>query len=252
MPKFITMTNLLYIQSTDQVTCNTHIRGVNSDENGNAFIILDDTNFYPQGGGQPSDKGILTIGGKTSVIKKAAFTPGGEVRHYVDTITAASLKKGQQVSITIDSEARFKHSVYHTLGHLLVQILIEDLGLNVQPLKAHHFPGEAYVEVKGASNEALNDAIKMIHQVLCDCRKAHLSVSSAIYSSLCQVPSNAMLPSNFRPLEGKPLRLVTIQGYKPIPCGGTHVNSLSQFRGLSLLEVKKKSGKYRIRYECVV
>ena len=46
----------------------------------------------------------------------------------------------------------------------------------------------------------------------------------------------------------KPLRIVTIDRFDPLPCGGTHVLSLSEIKGLTVTKVKSKKGRTKISY----
>jgi alanyl-tRNA synthetase len=48
--------------------------------------------------------------------------------------------------------------------------------------------------------------------------------------------------------EDKPLRVVAIQNYFPIPCGGTHVNSTSELAGLVVHKMKIKKGQLKVSY----
>jgi Ser-tRNA(Ala) deacylase AlaX len=64
--------------------------------------------------------------------------------------------------------------------------------------------------------------------------------------------AKAFIPANFNPQSGKPLRLVTIGDYRPVPCGGTHVGSIRGIRSVTPIKVYAKGGKIRVTYTCTV
>lgn len=87
-------------------------------------IILDETIFYPSGGGQPHDTGMIKQGNEKFKVNKVQ-RENGQIVHYVDN--AEKLKQGP-VEILIDWDRRYKLMRYHTLLHVLAGYLYSKFG----------------------------------------------------------------------------------------------------------------------------
>ena len=83
-------------------------------------VVLDRTCFYPEGGGQPGDTGVLS-----GVRVTDTHEAGGEIVHYCE----APLSEGQTVEGTIDYDRRFEFMQLHTGEHILsgVHFCIEQI-----------------------------------------------------------------------------------------------------------------------------
>ncbi|MDR2737521.1 MAG: hypothetical protein LBB18_01080, partial [Puniceicoccales bacterium] len=133
------------------------------DESGH-YLILDRTIFYPQGGGQPSDVGVVKCG--ESVFKITGVRKNGDlIKHYAAQLDVENLD-GTDCFCVLDKATRILHMRHHTAGHLVSNVA-EFLYPEIIAMKAHCFPGEAYVEFQGTgvceSDEigtAIMDAIK--------------------------------------------------------------------------------------------
>jgi len=83
------------------------------------YITLNQTAFYPKGGGQPWDEGyIIKNGEKFKVVYVGKFA--GEISHEVDK---PGLQEGDTVSCEIDWERRYTYMRYHTACHLVSNLL---------------------------------------------------------------------------------------------------------------------------------
>ena len=88
------------------------------------FITLDQTYFYPTGGGQPYDTGIITRGKdsfKVLFVKKEE----GEIVHEVLNI---GLKEGDTIHGNIDWDRRYILMRYHTAAHIISEVISEATG----------------------------------------------------------------------------------------------------------------------------
>ena len=88
------------------------------------WVELDQTIFYPMGGGQPGDTGIMVAPDGTTfkvVDTRKGATPG-QIKHQLDS-DAHGLKVGDAVHTEIDWERRFRHMRMHTSMHLLGSLI---------------------------------------------------------------------------------------------------------------------------------
>lgn len=237
-------THLIYFEDTYKFTDRAVIQASNQDENGN-FLILNQTIFYPQGGGQPSDQGRIEIGDLMIPIGKVKSV-GSEIRHYTDQDYSHFI--GQTGTCLVDQEIRLLHARLHTSGHLISNI-IESLYPHWLAIKGHHFPGECYVEFNSKKNSSEEIPIELMNkeidqliekdwfisrdQVSGD--KLHVLCPNITYS----VPSD------------QPIRLIRIGDFPFSPCGGTHVNSLKEINDLEITKCKIKKNVMKIYYQIV-
>jgi Ser-tRNA(Ala) deacylase AlaX len=230
------MTELKYLTNSYLFQDNAKITNIDTDEYG-TFIILDSTIFYPQGGGQPSDKGYITAQNSSNSeaaefeVVKCIFD-GEDVRHY-GMFTSGSLEVGESVNLSIDQELRITHIKYHSAGHF-IDYAIGQLKPDWQCTKGHCFPNGAYMEYIGEydNSEAIRAAIED-------------KVNEIIQS---KPTIDFKLVEDVKHLSGKPQRIMKIEGYPDMPCGGTHVSSSEQIGKVTIRKIKKTGETFRVSY----
>ena len=236
-------TVLSYFKDTYKFNDKATIKASGKDENG-YFIILDQTVFYPQGGGQPSDRGLIEIGGIVIPIHIVKFV-ANDVKHYTDQNYSHLV--GQTGICSIDQEMRLLHAKLHTSGHLISNI-IEKLYPDWRAVKGHHFPDQCYVEFLSEnedsnniiSNEIVNDKIKQALEK--DDLLTAFEVSGSKLEELCPNLTYS-IPNN------QSARIVRIGDFPFSPCGGTHVKSLRELKGLQVTKYKIKNNIMKINYQ---
>ncbi|HQS83575.1 MAG TPA: alanyl-tRNA editing protein [Alphaproteobacteria bacterium] len=217
------------------------IEALKKDEKG-YFVLLDQTFFYPQGGGQPSDQGQLILDDREIPIVSVRMVDG-EVRHYTDQ-DYGNLS-GQQATCIIDAEKRSLHSKLHTSGHLISNI-VEELYPVYKALKGHHFPGECYVEF--IAKNGFSDPIDLdfVSQKISEV----ISENKAIQTKMIASEDLPKLVPTFPycvPAHSS-IRIVSIGDFSYQPCGGTHVKTTSELQGLTITKVKIKNKTLKINY----
>lgn len=234
-------TILTYLNDSLQTTNNSTFESQGSDELGH-YLVLDNTIFYPQGGGQPSDQGIMTIHDHLIEIHHVRLIKN-EVRHY--TKQQHPFNRGHRVYSQINKEKRLTHTRLHTAGHLLSNIM-EILYPEWIAVKGHHFPGEAYVEFKAKqsiNHVDLTQLNKEINQLI----QANLILESKFISGNKLIQYCPNLPYSI-PAE-KQIRLIRIGDNPFQPCGGTHVLHLDELKVVQLIKSKIKNDRLKISYE---
>lgn len=208
-------------------------------------VILDRTAFYPEGGGQPSDTGILKFdGGETRVI---SVTKSKDVIiHEVED--ARHLKVGMNVKGFIDWEKRLSLMRHHTGTHVLLEACKRILGGHVRQAGAQKGPRESRLDIahyKPISDEELmkieveaNKAIMSNLPVITrwmDRGKAEREYGFDIYQG-------GVVP-------GVKLRIVEIKGYNIQACGGTHVRNTGEVGPIRIIRSKRiQDGVVRLEF----
>ena len=203
------------------------------EEDGRPYAVLDDTVLYPEGGGQPADRGVL---GGVAVVD--VQRRDGAVRHYL----AAGVAEGP-AELTLDWRRRFDHMQQHTAQHLLSAIAADRFGW---PTTSFHL-GERVSDVElDVPSLSLAQMTELEEQVASEVRAARpvraRRVSPAEYSTL-DVRTRG-LPEGHT----GDVRLVEIAGIDVTTCGGTHLESTAEVEAVSLLGTAPLRGGTRLYF----
>lgn len=236
------MTILTYFDDSYKFRNNATIIETNQDENG-FYLLLDNTIFYPQGGGQPSDSGQIVI--REIVIPISSVKNiNSQIRHYTDQDYHHLL--GNEGLCEINMEKRLLHAKLHTAGHLISHIT-ENIYPNWQAVKGHHFPDKSYIEFT-PRNDVINEIdLNIIFKEIVK----HIDTNSLVNAEFLSkneiknVYPNLDL-SYFE--DDQPIRIIRIGDFSFFPCGGTHVKSLKELNGLRLDQYKIKKALMKIYY----
>ena len=236
------MTELLYLQNSELFEGVSKIMKESADSKG-YYIIFDRTIFYPQGGGQPADQGIIQVEGHTYRVSDVRKIDK-QIRHYVfEQVFGA--ESNAEVNIILDKERRLLNTRYHTAGHLLASVA-ESLFPEIRAIKGHQFPNEAYVEFKGIPK---NDDF-LVEQLYSELKNLTASGSEVqtFYLNTEELGELVeLLP--YQLLERQDIRVCKIGEFAPVPCGGTHVRNLNEIGEIIITKYKSKKGKMKISYE---
>jgi misacylated tRNA(Ala) deacylase len=213
-------------------------------------VALARTAFYPVGGGQPSDEGVLqTPTGPLTVtgVRRERLPSGNAVIwHTVDVGDGELPDVGAEVQGTIDWARRHRLMRTHTALHILCGVIWADYGIpvtggNMEPLKGRlDFPfPEMSADLGAAVERRINEEIAKAHEIVVDFLPR--SVADAD-------PALIRTAANLIPLEIDPLRVIDIVGLDRQADGGTHVLSTAEVGAVQVVgtESKGKDNK-RIR-----
>jgi misacylated tRNA(Ala) deacylase len=227
-------TELLFYQDAYLATCAATI--VRADERG---IVLDRTVFYPLGGGQPGDSGVLRgeDGRELAIVETRKGAGPGEVLH-VPAPGVSSLRPGERVTATIDWPRRHRHMRMHTCLHLLSAVI----PAGVTGGSVRHDSGRLDFDLPGATpdrqqvEERLNALIAGAHNVaprwISD---EELEAQPQLGKTMSVAPPRGL---------GR-VRLLEIAGVDLQACGGTHVANTGEIGAVSVLKVENKGAHNR-------
>jgi misacylated tRNA(Ala) deacylase len=187
-------------------------------EAGEDGVVLDRTAFYPQGGGQPSDTGVLRDeSGREYVVSKVQRVKG-KVLHK---IKGSPPGEGTKVTGVIDWDHRYKLMRTHTALHILCGVIWRDYGAsvtggNMQPLKAR-----MDFELESMSSEFSAEVEAKINEEIAAARP--VSVDILPREEAFQIPDLIRTKINLLPESIQEVRVVEIEGLDLQADGGTHV-----------------------------
>ena len=215
-------------------------------ETGKTALILDQTIFYPQGGGQPYDQGTIqnVHNAATFLVDEVRFKDG--IVSHMGAITDGAFNLHDNVTLTVNAERRLLNSKNHTAGHL-VDCAMHMLGMNLTPASGYHFPEGAYVEYHGTMEENERAALLPKLQAAVNNLIAHALPISIKMVTLEELKRIAKFVPDYIPAD-KPSRAMIVEGYPAIPCGGTHVQNTKDVERMVIEKISNKKGNLRISY----
>ena len=200
---------------------------------GRLGVILDRSYFYPTGGGQEHDIGIL---GEAQVIDVVKQGEPPVLVHVVDR----PLPSGT-VSAKIDADRRLRHMQHHTAQHLLTQCFVQLFSLDTLSANINGY-SPSTLDLPGAapSKEQLTQAEILANQLIYEDRPVH---------SYFVTPAELeKLPLRRAPKVDEDIRIVEIQGFDYTPCGGTHCTSTGQIGILKIIKTEKQNERTRVHF----
>ncbi|MDM0042398.1 alanyl-tRNA editing protein [Variovorax sp. J22G21] len=218
-----------------------------------AGIVLDRTVFYPLGGGQAGDSGVLVLAdGRELAIadsrkaKDAEGKPTEEILHLPLTDAAAqaemlaALKPGDAVTARIDWERRHKLMRFHTATHLLCHLVPQPVnGCSITPEYARLDFHMTDPLDKEALTAGLAQLVGAAHPLVVGAiTDAELDANPALVKSMSVQP----------PRGTGTVRTIRIGRDEQIdfqPCGGTHVANTSEIGAVVVTKIEKKSANSR-------
>ena len=219
-------TNCLFREDAYLKECEATIAAVTD----NGGIVLDRTVFYAMSGGQPADRGALTLpGGQTIVIDNVVYADISktEIAH-VPAAGSAALSAGDKVRAVIDWEPRYARMRMHTALHLLSAVLpypVTGGSIGEKESRLDFDIPEAGLD-KGKIDEALAAMIAA---------DAELEANPGLVKTMAVKP----------PMGTGRVRLIDIKGYDLQPCGGTHVARTGEIGAVQVPQIEKKGKQNR-------
>lgn len=220
-------------------------------------IATQATIFHPQGGGQPSDVGSMTVGGATFEVLSARMdaVESGRVLHFGKASDISTFSAGVTVTQSIDTAKRLLYSRLHTAGHVLgaaVRYTVEKDVPGFDELKASHFPDAASCEFrgkiegtfKGPIQEKLDKFISDSLPVEIDWWDAAEFRRQGLERLIPQIPAG-VTPTG---VENEKWRVVRIVGAEVYPCGGTHVDTTIECGPTTVTKISRSKGISRVSY----
>ncbi|WIV11190.1 alanine--tRNA ligase [Proteiniborus sp. MB09-C3] len=206
---------------------------LNSNEKG--IILLDKTPFYPEGGGQVGDTGLLRGNEFVAKVNDTKKNGSGQILHFVEVIEG-TLKGGAEVCAEIDKSERLSTARNHSVTHLLHKALKEVLGNHVNQAGSLVMPDRLRFDF--THFEALKkEEIDRIEEIVND--KIFEGLDVRIVETSLEDARNQGAAALFDEKYGDVVRLVKIGDYSKELCGGTHISNSSQ---IGIFKIVSESG----------
>lgn len=213
------------------------------------IVLLDQTVFYPQGGGQPYDTGVIESPAGKFLVEEVRFVDGivRHIGHFEgENIT---WKPRFQVMCRVDAERRMLHAKIHSAGHL-VDKAVAELDLPWRPGKGYHFPQGPYDEYGGSIEGVDKEKLKSDIETLCNKYVSEGGKTEIVFMTREEMQKACRYTPDFPIEKGERARIVVHAGF-PMPCGGTPVADMREIGRITIRKIKQEKDNIRVGYDVV-
>ena len=218
------------------------------------FVALDCTAFYPEGGGQPSDTGMLireSDSAEFRVLYIGKFE--GDISHEIDpemtsqaNKLSACLKAGDKIKVLIDWDRRYKHMRMHTATHIIANVIEQEAGAQITGNQLGLDQSRVDFSLEAFDREKFAEYEKIANDIIARNSPVNLYLISRKEAE-AKLSRLTTLAKGFSD-DIKEVRLVEIEGITIEACGGTHVKNTSEIKGLKITKLQNKGKSNRRMY----
>ncbi|MCI0382594.1 MAG: alanyl-tRNA editing protein [Chlamydiae bacterium] len=204
-------------------------------------LVLDKTIFYPMGGGQPTDQGLLSSKNWQGKVYQV-LQRGDKIIHFVEAQQIPPI--GSSVQGAINWERRYLHMRLHSAGHV-VDFALFLLGLSPHPLMP--FKGDhGKKPVIWYLGTIENDFRESLEKKAAELIKRDLKFSFR-FVNFDELEREAIYVQPGLP-KNKPLRLLTLEGIGSVADGGTQVHHTSEIGSIMIPKIEINEGMTLVHY----
>lgn len=221
-------------------TFNAKVMKVNENK-----IYLDKTCFYPQGGGQPTDTGVLRKNSEEYKVSKVKKDENG-IAHYVDK---EGLKEGDLIKGEIDWVRRYKIMRMHSAAHALSSKFHKKFEAKITGNNLDEEKSRIDFDLEKFDREMIKESVKELNEQIS--KGGEVKISYMKREKAMQDPDICKL-AKVLPPQIEELRIVEITGIDKQADGGTHVKNAKEIGKIEILSLENKGKNNRRLYFKVV
>ena len=206
-------------------------------------IILNKTTFYPRGGGQLGDIGILKQADKEFTVLDT-IKKEGKILHVLDDI---SLNKEIEVYGEINWETRYMNMRHHSAIHVLCGVMYRDFKALVTGGQINLDKARVDFDVEGINSENKGEIEEEVNKIIQQDIK--IKVKNISREEALNIPDLVRTKPGMELVNRlKIIRIIEIENFDVQADGGTHVNSTKEIGKIEIGKIENK-GKHNKRIE---
>jgi len=200
---------------------------------GKLAVVLDRTCFYPESGGQPSDRGMLS-GAEVLHV----FEDGERIVHVLDQ----ELSGTEEVRGVVDWVRRFDHMQQHSGQHILSQCFVEVLEGETQSFHLGEQVSTLEIGIRAVSDADLEKVESRANEVVFEDRE--------ISTYFVEAEHIETVPLRRPPKKEGTIRVVEVSGFDFSACGGTHCRRTGEIGLIKIIRWDKIRNNLRFEFLC--
>ncbi len=228
------MDSKLYYKDPYMKSFRAHLLKQEKDEQGRWFAVLDETAFYPTGGGQPFDTGNMN-----GVPILDVEEVNGEIRHYLE---AELEETADLVACEVDWDRRFDHMQQHAGQHILTAAFVELFNFATISFHLGREINSIDLDISELTEEQAMEAERLANRIVLEGRPIETKWVSEDELSNYQLRKELAVSEN--------IRLVIIPDFDYNGCGGTHPKSTAEVGLIKILDWERQKNKIRVHFVC--
>ena len=188
------------------------------------LIVTDKSPFYAESGGQIGDKGTISASGAEFAVETTEKAENVWL-HIGSWKTAARLKKGDEVTMQVETRSRRATMRNHTATHLLHKALQEILGDHVKQAGSMVTPDRLrfdFTHFEAIGPETLEKIENRVNEQILEAHKVHVDEKS--YDEAVKTGAMALFGEKY----GDRVRIISVGNYSKELCGGTHIGNSAE------------------------
>lgn len=234
-------TKLIYLNDSYLQTTKAKVVGVEA-KGDQLAVSLDQTIFYPQGGGQLSDRGTIESDAAKFEVTQVNYNNGEPL--HIGNLKQGELNEGDEVELKIDWGYRYTQMQAHTAGHILDEAVKQLFPDNPGTQGSHGIGKKYYVKFKGEIPAAQQSQIqKTIDQII----KADELIETRMVTKKQIEAEGIHIP--FKLPENKPLRIIRVGNRSWNADGGTQLKSTGESWPIKLIKTEISKDSTTIHYQ---
>ncbi|HEX8772445.1 MAG TPA: DHHA1 domain-containing protein [Pyrinomonadaceae bacterium] len=226
-------TERLYYRDSHLTEFEARVQSVTESVSGWCAVTLDRTAFYPTGGGQPSDTGLLD----SAPVVECIDQEDGSVLHVIQ---GRAPQVGATVKGRVDWERRLDHIQQHTGQHILSQAFIALYGAETRSFRMMDEASEIDLALQDPTDERIEKAIGLANSIIWEDRPVQVRLVTA--------EEAAELPLRKDSERAGELRIIEIEDFDLSPCGGTHAQRTGEVGLIATRHWERAKGLVRIEF----
>jgi misacylated tRNA(Ala) deacylase len=227
------MTDQLFQKDAYLKTFSAKVTAIDEDSHS---VILDRTAFYPGGGGQLCDFGVITAGDRDWQVTKVKKSPDG-ILHGLDGDGDLPMV-GTEVTGELDWDRRFRLMRTHTAMHILCGVVFRDYGAHVTGGDMEPLKGRMDFEFENLSKDLVGVIEEAVNKEVQAAREVRVKILPR--EEAFQIPDLIRTKINLLPPGIPEVRTIEIVGLDLQADGGTHVTNTNEVGRMRIVDYKSK------------
>lgn len=200
-------------------------------------VVLDRTAFYPTGGGQPHDVGVLGGCPVVDVIEEA------ETKRILHIVPGRpEFARGDEITGEIDARRRADFMQQHTGQHILSQAFLRVAGAETRSVHLGEETSTIDLALESPDEDAIRRAEELASQIVFEDREVHSHIVSPEHLS--------RFPLRKEPAVAGCARIVEIADFDWSPCGGTHAHRTGEVGMIAVRGWERAKRMCRVEFVC--